>query len=70
MWNGASVDFLVRKEVVPFRVDSQNLITHSALMKEKPFITKFVGYKLPAQELGFWLQTLNHELGGEFFCIR
>lgn len=64
--------FMVRKEAVAFKVDSQKLLTFIALLREQLLITKFVGPKPNAQTLENRFQTLNHKLEGNplYFWIN
>ena len=62
--------FLMRKDAVTFKVDTQKLNARIAMLKDQLLIAKFVGTKPPIQEMNAWLQTLNQALRGETltFC--
>ena len=62
--------FLMRKDAVKFKVDTQKLNARIAMLKEQLLIAKFVGTKPPIQEMNPWLQTVNQALRGEtlIFC--
>ena len=65
--------FLVRKDVVFFKVDSQKLNARIALLKEQLLIAKFLGPKPTLQDMERWLQALvNQELRGSTlsFCMN
>ena len=55
--------FLMRKDAIPFKVNTQKLNARIALLKDQLLIAKFVGTKPQIQDMNKWLQTLNHELG-------
>jgi len=54
--------FLVRKDAITFKVDTQKLNARIALLKEQLLIAKFLGPKPAPQDLERWLTTLNQEL--------
>lgn len=56
--------FLVRKDAITFKVDTQKLNARIALLKEQILIAKFLGPKPAPQDLERWLITLNQELRG------
>ena len=56
--------YLVRIDVVSFKVDSQKLNARIALLKEQLLIAKFLGPKPTLQDIERWLQALNQELRG------
>lgn len=56
--------FRIRKNVVPFKVNSEKLVAHIALLKEHIVIAKFLGPKPTPQILEKWLETLNQAIGG------
>ena len=62
--------FLMRKDAVPFKVDSEKLKARIAMLKDQLLIAKFVGTKPPIREMEAWLQALNQALRGETltFC--
>jgi hypothetical protein len=62
--------FLMRKDAVTFKVDSEKLKARIAKLKDQLLIAKFVGTKPPIREMDAWLQTLNQALRGETltFC--
>jgi hypothetical protein len=64
--------FLVRKDAVRFKVDSQKLNARIALLKEQLLIAKFVGPKPVPQDMGKWLYALNQKLGDSTleFCMN
>lgn len=55
--------FLIRKDAIPFKVNTQKLNARIALLKDQLLIAKFVGTKSQIQDMNLWLQTLNQELG-------
>lgn len=46
----------IRKDAIPFKVDSHKLIACIALLKEQLLIARFVGKKPNPQGLGFWFK--------------
>jgi hypothetical protein len=62
--------FLVRKDAISFKVNSEKLQTRIQLLKDQLLIGKFVGPKPQIQDMHKWLQTLNQELRGSSlsFC--
>lgn len=56
--------FLVRKEVVHFKVNSQKLLACIALMRDQLVIAKFLGPKSSPQTMELWIQTINEGLRG------
>ena len=64
--------FLVRKDAITFKVDSEKLNARIALLKEELLIAKFLGPKHAPQDLVRWLSALNQELGGSevSFCMN
>lgn len=61
--------FLVRKGAVPFKVDTQKLLTSIALLKEQPLTAKFVGPEPNLQVFEIWLQTLKQGSSGFFISF-
>lgn len=57
--------FLVRKEAVFFKVDSNKLHARIALLRNEVVIAKFLGAKPNPHALVMWLKTLNQELKGK-----
>ena len=55
--------FLVRKDAIKFKVNSQKLLARIAMLKDQLLIGKFVGPKPLPQEMRMWIQALNQELG-------
>jgi hypothetical protein len=64
--------FLVRKDAITFKVDSEKLNARIALLKEELLIAKILGPKPAPQDLVRWLSALNQELGGNevSFCMN
>lgn len=62
--------FLVRKEAIKFKVNTEKLLAHIEVLKDQLFIEKFVRPKPPPQAMRMWIQTLNQELRGSTltFC--
>ena len=62
--------FLVRKDAIKFRVNSEKLLAQIAMLKDQLLIGKFVGPKPHPQEMRMWIQALNQKLGesGLTFC--
>lgn len=61
--------FLIRKDMVPFKVNSQKLIAHINLLKDQLLIAKFVGPKPIPQAMESGSKTPNHELKGSFLTF-
>lgn len=61
--------FLVRKDVVKFKVNSEMLLARIARLKDQLLIGKFVGPKPPPQAMRQWIQTLNQELRGDALTL-
>lgn len=51
--------FLVRKNAIFFKVDSNNLCAPITLLKEQLLIAKIIGPKPKPKGLEMWIQTLN-----------
>lgn len=51
--------FLIRKDVIPFKVNTQKLNARIALLKDWLLIAKFIGTKPHIQDMNAWLQALN-----------
>jgi hypothetical protein len=64
--------FLVRKDAITFKVDSQKLNARIALLKKQLMIAKFLGPKPAPLDLERWLTSLNQELGGSkvSYCMN
>ena len=64
--------FLIRKDAIPFKVDSGKLRACIASLREKLLIGKYVGPKPTPQIMRLWLQSLNPELKGctLLFCMN
>ena len=62
--------FLVRKDAVKFKINTEMLLARITLLKDQLLIGKFVGPKPPPQAMRLWIQTLNQELRGSqlMFC--
>ena len=63
--------FLVRKDVIKFKVNTEKLLAHIAELKNQLLICKFVGPKPPPPHaMKLWIQALNEELQGSTltFC--
>ena len=56
--------FLVRTCALPFKFNSQKLISCTALLKDRLLITRFEGLKSSPQDIESWLRTLIHKLRG------
>lgn len=54
--------FLVRKDAIPFKVDSKKLLARIAVLKDQLLIAKFVGSQPAPQAMRSWLASLNHDL--------
>lgn len=54
--------FLMRKDAIPYKVNSQKLNERIAVLKDQLLIAKFVGPKPPMNDLKLWIQALNKEL--------
>ena len=51
--------FMVRKNPIKFKVNSEMLLARIALLKEQQLIAKFVGPKPLPQAIRMWIQALN-----------
>ena len=62
--------FLVRKDAVKFKVNTEKLLARIEVLKDQLLIGKFVGPKPPPQAMRLWIQALNQELRGSSltFC--
>jgi hypothetical protein len=62
--------FLVRKDALKFKVDTEKLLARIAELKDQLLICKFVGPKPPSHIMRMWIQALNQELRGNTlsFC--
>ena len=62
--------FLIQKETITFKVDTQKLNAHIALLNDQLLIAKFIGTKLQIHDMNAWFQTLNLALRGDTltFC--
>ena len=61
--------FLIQKEAITFKVDTQKLNARIALLKDQLLIAKFIGTKPQIQDINAWLQTLNLALRGNTLTI-
>lgn len=61
--------FLMRKDVVVFKVNPNKLAARIALLKDQLLIAKFVGPKPTFQEMEMWMKTLNQELRGSTLSL-
>ena len=61
--------FLVRKDAIVFKVNSQKLKERIAILRDQLLIAKFVGPKPAHRDMGMWLQALNQELRGSLLTI-
>ena len=64
--------FLVRKDAITFKVNTDMLNARIALLKEHLLIAKILGPKSTSQYMANWLTALNQELGGSIveFCMN
>ena len=64
--------FLVRKDAITFKVNTNMLNARIAILKEQLLIAKFLGPKPTPQDLVKWLTALNQDLGGSevTFCMN
>ena len=62
--------FLVHKDALKFKVDTEKVLTRIAEFKDQLLICKFVGPKPPPHIMRLWIQALNQELRGNTlsFC--
>lgn len=56
--------FLVRKDAMKFRVNTQKLLARIEMLKDQMLIGQFIGPKPSPQEMRLWIQCLNQELRG------
>lgn len=61
--------FLVRKDAIPFKLNSQKSLAWMVFLKAQLVIAKFVGHKPSLQGLEAWLQDLNLELTGSCLLV-
>ena len=64
--------FLVRKDVITFKVDPLKVKERIALLKDELLIAKFVGPKPTLQDMDRWLQAFNQIIGDNVltFCMN
>ena len=62
--------FLVRKDAIKFKVNTEKLLARIAELKDQLLICKFVGPKPPPHAMKMWIEALNQELRGSSltFC--
>jgi hypothetical protein len=62
--------FLIRKDALKFKVNTEKLLARIAELKDQLLICKFVGPKPPPHTMRLWIQALNQELRGNTlaFC--
>ena len=62
--------FLVRKDALKFKVDTEKMLARIAELKDQLLICKFVGPKPPPHIMKMWIQALHQELRGNTlsFC--
>lgn len=62
--------FLVRKDAVKFKVNTEKLLARIEVLKDRLLIGKFVGSKPPPQAMRLWIQALNQDPRGSklTFC--
>ena len=56
--------FLVRRDAIKFKVNSEKLLALITLLKDQLLIGKFVGPKPKSQAMKLWIQALNQDLRG------
>lgn len=61
--------FLMRKEVIKFKVNIEKVLARIAMLKDQLLISKFVGSKPPPQAMRLWIQALNQEVRGSTLLI-
>ena len=61
--------FLMRKEVIKFKVNTEMLLARIDVLKDQLLIGKFVGPKPSPQTMKLWIQALNHELRGNALSL-
>ena len=61
--------FLVRKESIKFKVNTDRLLARIKVLKDQLLIGKFVGPKPNPQAMKLWIQALNHEIGDNAFDV-
>ena len=54
--------FLVRKEAIKFKVNTEKLLARIEMLKDQLLIGKFVGPKPSPQAMKLWIQALNNEV--------
>ena len=62
--------FLVRRDAIKFKVNSEKLCARIAILKDQILTGKFVGLEPNPHAMRLWIQTLNLELRGSTldFC--
>ena len=61
--------FLVKKESIKFKVNTDKLLARIEVLKEQLLIGKFVGPKPNPHAMKLWIQTLNHEIGDNALSV-
>ena len=61
--------FLVKIEVIQFKVNTEKLLARIKVLKDQLLIGKFVGPKPSPQAMKLWIQALNLELGGNALSL-
>lgn len=62
--------FLVRKDAISFRVNSEKLVARIVVLQDQLSIAKFVGPKPPIQAMKLWLRSLDQELRGDILTLN
>ena len=61
--------FLVRKEAIKFKVNTEKLLVRIDVLKDQLLIGKFIGPKPSPHAMNLWIQALNHELRGSALLL-
>lgn len=61
--------FLVRKEAIKFKVNTEKLLARIDMLKDQLLIGKFVGTKPAPQAMKLWIHALNQELRGSSLSL-